>query len=795
MRYNESKRSSDALKSNIHALQRRHMKKATVLLAVSGLLAGLLSSATAYNGKMLTGKAVSVHFHCSDNFSLCESQASPWRGSIVVYTIQNSTVTRADTVYRKELGYAHYAAFNLSGTKIAFYRFGQAPSAGGGCVSVNGGKSYISLINPDGTGLTDLCELPALPSRAEIFPLDWPGGDWIYYTRPHDAAHTYSGDNGSTVIWRVNFLTKANELVCNLTDNGTGIEEMCNSIRRFTLSVDGKHTAIMYVAGGKGGCTADVINNHENNVHLFPPSNCAVKGTCVGYCDGCNISISPSGKIVGSYFAGAHEELMLGSVDYTRGTSCQGIGNDDPSAGLKIDGVWINYNRSLDCPTCIMSSQCNLTKWSGEFIGRGAELIRWSANSDKWVMQKIGNGQDGHAGDNDNGSNQLLCNLVDSVAINISKNPPPPVPYPAGYVFQNNDAGDLWISDPANNPGGDRYEDLQGRWHSVDGTIVVSHIAVTPVQIYFVAEKDSTVSKTLAVSNSGAGTLNAIATTIKYGLGGADWLSATTSGSGNSQQIALQFKTSSLPENTYHATLIVSSPGTADSALIPVDILVMSARNPDNPSNAVQGLAYKYYQGRWFPAPNFDTVTAAKTGACANFKPFPIAAGVTSGFGLRYFGFIDIPAQGMYTFTISADGAARLSVGGLLMGECTWVSPASGSIPLKAGKQIMVVDFIPGEYGMDLSVSWECAKAGIARQAIPANRLYYVSGMSRIASRPNPLSKPAATMLLYTLQGKRIGTLANGTKSGMSGHTAGQLMLAAPEKPGDRTGKAMVIVR
>jgi len=772
-----------------------HMKKAAVIMVVSTFLAGLPSSATAYNGKYLNGKAVSVHFH-DGGVNLCESSGNPWRGSIVVYTIQNSKVTGADTVYKKEQGYAHYAAFNLAGTKIAFYRFGQAPSTSGSCIAVNGGKSYISVMNSDGTGLTDLCELPALPSRAEIFPLDWPAGDWIYYTRPHDAAHTYNGDNGSTVIWRVNYLTKTNERVCNLTDNGTGAEEMCNSIRRFTLSVDARHTAIMYVAGGKGGCTADVINNHENNVHTFPPPGCAILSSCVGYCSGCNISISPSGKIVGSYMGGAHDWLVLGSVNYANGTSCQGIGNDDTSAGLKIDGFWINKLTNPNCPTCILSSQLNLTTLTGEFVGRGAELIRWSANSDKWVMQKIGNGWDGHAGDNDNGSNQVVCNFIDSVAINISKNPPPPpFPYPSGYVFQNNDAGDLWVSDPANNPGGDRYEDLQGRWHSIDGAIVVSHISVTPVQIRVVAEKDSTASRILAASNSGAGTLNAIAATIKYGPGATDWLSATASGSGNSQQIMLQFKTASLAENTYHATLIVSASGTADSALVPVDLLVMSARNPDNASNATQGLGYKYYQGKWFPAPNFDTVAVVKTGTCANFKPFPIAAGVTSGFGLRYLGYIDIPAQGMYTFTISADGAARLSVGNMLMGACTWVGPASGSIPLKAGKHVMVMDFIPGEYGMDLSASWECAKAGIAKQTIPANRLYYVSGMSRISLRPTPLSKPVTTMLLYTLQGKRIGTLINGTKSGISGHLAGQPMLAVPEKAGDGTGKVMVIVR
>jgi len=455
------------------------LKKAMVLTVIAALLAGLLSSTSAYNGKLLNGRAVSVHFRTGGTGSCVTG--SPWRGSVVLYTIANSKVARADTIHSSTQGFAHYAAFNLAGTKIAFYRFGQAPATtGSGCVSVNGGKSFISMINPDGSGLTDLCELPASPANTEIFPLDWPAGDWIYYTRPHDAAHSYNGNNGSTVIWRVNAITKANEKVCNFTDNGTGVEEICNSIRRFTLSLDGKHMALMYVASGKGGCTADVINNHVNNIHPFPPPNCAIVSSCIGYRDGCNISISPSGKIVANYFAGWHDDMQLGTVNYAN-TKCISIENDDPSVGLPVSSddcghVWINPNTNTGCPMCIESSKGNLTKWSGEYIGQGAELIRWSANSDKWVMQKIGNYKDGHAGYNNQSSNQVVVNFVDSVAINISKNPVPPhnLPddpefAPFGTVFYNNDAGDLWVDDPVNNADKNKYEDLKGAWNLVPG--------------------------------------------------------------------------------------------------------------------------------------------------------------------------------------------------------------------------------------------------------------------------------------------------------------------------------------
>ena len=461
-------------------------------------------------------------------------------------------------------------------------------------------------------------------------------------------------------------------------------------------------------------------------------------------------------------------------------------------------GVWIDvpsYNPS--CTQCVADGLAgNLTKWTGEFVGRGAELIRWSANSDKWVMQKIGNGWDGHASDNDNGSNQLLCNFMDSVALNISKNPPPPVPkpntYPSGYVFQNNDAGDVWVSDPVNNPSGDRYEDVLGRWHTaVDGAIVGSHIALAPAKIFVVVEKDSALpGKTIQISNNGIGTLNTIATTVKYSTGATDWLSVTISGSGNNQQIGLQFKNTSFAANTYHAALSVYALGTSDTAYLPVDLCIQVARSPDNPSNALPGLAYKYYEGTWFPTPGYDSMTPVKTGISANLDLSPVPANHPENYGLSFKGYLDVPAQGMYTFTLVADDMARLYIGGVLVVSSTWMATQSGQFTQKAGKHIVCVEQSQTIMGDGLSLSWECQKAGIAKQVIPSNKWYYTSGSVPISLRMTQLRKPAATLILYTVHGKRVGTLTNSR----AGNPGRELYLAVPEKPGDRTSKTKVIV-
>ena len=755
----------------------------------------MMDPAYAYNGKLLNGKAVSVQFRYGP-WGLCEGDGSPWRGSLVVYAIQNSKVTRADTIYKKEQGFAHYAAFNLAGTKVAFYRFGTAPAAGGtGCVSVNGGKSYISIINSDGTGLRDLCELPAAPAKCENFPLDWPAGDWIYYTRPLDAALATGGSNSSTSIWRVNSVTGATEVACNLTDNGTGNVELCNVMRRFSLSVKGDRMAVQYGSGGKPGCTADPVNNNENCVHAFPPANCAMLSTRITCAAGCNASISPSGKILGSYFAGNHDALFLGPIESGPGAPFAGI------AFLLVPNQMVPLN-------VLAALSGNLTKWAGEFVGFGAELIRWSANSDKWVMQKIGMTATGHAGNNNLGSNQVVCNFVDSICINISKNPRPPSTIPTNYVYWNNDAGDLWVSDPGLNPNGDRWEDIQGSWHTADGALAGAHIAVTPKQISAAVEKDSgSVTKSLQVSNTGSGTLNTVATSIQYGPGASGWLSAIVSGAGNNQQITLQFSQTSLPANTYRATLIVFEPGSGDTAWVPVSYSIQVARNPDNPANVQPGVFYNYYEGAYLPIPDFSKLTPVKTGVSAKIDLSQVPSGRSEQFAFRFDGYVDAPVQGLYTFTAEADCMANLYIGSELIYSIgrgdghadihTVLFADKGPIALKAGKHSIRVDYIYpcNVYDQVLNVNWECQKAGIARQLIPANRLYNTNGMVIAFAPVNKIlpSQTVATMILYNLQGKRVGTQTNGMMGKRSRYPG--LLIAVTEKQSDRTSKTIVIAR
>jgi hypothetical protein len=411
------------------------MKKViSAFLCIPAAILLLTENTGAYNAAQVNAKAVSVqwrHGIGTDWSSMCcECWDGFPQGAIMVYTISNGAVqSNPAAIYTRDKGLATYPAFNLSGTKIAFFRSSKAPAtSGNGCLTVNGGKSYVSVINTDGTGLTNLVEIPAAPS-GEMLPLDWPAGDWIYYEKPYNIQN---GDPTGVDIWRVNASSKAAEQVCNLSQGST-----CTYWRRFSLTLKGDKMAGQTM--GKYECSGGVGGG--NCIWNFPVSGCNLsngKGECRA---ACNISISPSGAVVGSYFSGAHTQLELG--DNTPGVYSFGWG-----WGIDL------FNQ--------------VAAWAGEDVGAGCELIRWAVNSDKWVLQNVG--WYGHADAIAEGSNAVACDWIDKVAFNITKNPKLPSADANGVMHINSCTGDMWINDPTNNPSGNKYEDLSGVWHTVAST-------------------------------------------------------------------------------------------------------------------------------------------------------------------------------------------------------------------------------------------------------------------------------------------------------------------------------------
>jgi hypothetical protein len=126
---------------------------------------------------------------------------------------------------------------------------------------------------------------------------------------------------------------------------------------------------------------------------------------------------------------------------------------------------------------CFRFSLLDLPAWTNNDIvfdsSAGAELIRWSVNSEKWICRWIS--YYGQSNDMKFGSNQVLINWVDHQAIQTSHNPKIPnintidaTTY-CDKIMWGSTAGDLWVNGPIG-----RMEDTTGTWNTMPGIGVIS---------------------------------------------------------------------------------------------------------------------------------------------------------------------------------------------------------------------------------------------------------------------------------------------------------------------------------
>jgi len=396
-----------------------------VLLGVALLVAESLA---------VKGVAVSVAWRFSDlnwgafNPACPENNMYDWaeRGSVVRFGINGPSVT-CDTIHSRANGFAMYPAFSLDGKRVAFYRFGwrlgKSPTSGRDTLLDKNTKPHIAVINIDGTGLRNLCEIAAEPYYENA--LDWPASDWIYYVR--------SRTNGARTmdIWRVNVSSGVNESVCTMGDGW---------FRRFSLNLKADRAAMQFVAVTNGAL-------------CFPPTNCNASSCGLGYAGSCNASLTTSGGYIAGYSRSAHDCIELTKLPGT-------VGPEQP------------YWAYTTCVTDLQAytNQLKIPNLSGgsDLIAGDGEVIRWAVNSDKWVLQQYG--WSGHADATRYGTNQILINWVDKAGVVTSRNPKipgDPVGGGGGVVYYGNCPGDFWVDGGAANLG--KYEDANGAWISVPG--------------------------------------------------------------------------------------------------------------------------------------------------------------------------------------------------------------------------------------------------------------------------------------------------------------------------------------
>ncbi len=140
--------------------------------------------------------------------------------------------------------------------------------------------------------------------------------------------------------------------------------------------------------------------------------------------------------------------------------------------------------------------------------------------------------------------------------------------------------------------------------------------------------------------------------------------------------------------------------------------------------NPKPGVKYEYYEGIWERLPNFDSLSSRRSGVIEQIVLPKENSG--ENFGFQYNGYIKIPSDGMYTFYVTSDDGADLSIDkSLVVDNDGRHAPQeeSGIIMLRAGFHEIKVRFFQGPGRKALDVSME--GPGIARQVIGAAILFH----------------------------------------------------------------------
>ena len=123
-------------------------------------------------------------------------------------------------------------------------------------------------------------------------------------------------------------------------------------------------------------------------------------------------------------------------------------------------------------------------------------------------------------------------------------------------------------------------------------------------------------------------------------------------------------------------------------------------------------LVFRFYRDSWKQLPAFDELKAEDTGAVPS-QLFDIAVAPSlrpDFFGYVFTGFLKVPMDGDYTFTLDSDDGSRLAIDGHVVAEHDGIHGEgklkTATVPLKAGRLPIRLDYFQGQHGKGLTVSW-----------------------------------------------------------------------------------------
>jgi hypothetical protein len=145
---------------------------------------------------------------------------------------------------------------------------------------------------------------------------------------------------------------------------------------------------------------------------------------------------------------------------------------------------------------------------------------------------------------------------------------------------------------------------------------------------------------------------------------------------------------------------------------------------PTEVASPSPGLKCDYYEGEWYNLPDFDTLQIKKTAVVDSIALPDFAR--PEDYGLVMTGYVKVPADGLYDFSITSDDGSALYVEDSLIANNDGIHGAdevSGEIALMAGLHPITVYMFQCKGGKYLEAS--VSGPGIEKQAIAADMLYH----------------------------------------------------------------------
>ena len=140
--------------------------------------------------------------------------------------------------------------------------------------------------------------------------------------------------------------------------------------------------------------------------------------------------------------------------------------------------------------------------------------------------------------------------------------------------------------------------------------------------------------------------------------------------------------------------------------------------------NPKPGVAYDYYEGSWERLPVFDSLSPKRSNAIEQFVIPQNNSG--EGFAVQYKGYIKVPSDGLYTFSLTSDDGADLLIDKSLVVDNDGRHAAqeqSGEVVLRAGFHEIHVRFFQASGGKTLEARIE--GPGLPKQIIPIEMLFH----------------------------------------------------------------------